>query len=204
MLNSKTKEGLKERRYNEYIDSAIKVFEQKGYHNTRVKDITEEAGTSVGNFYRYFDSKEKIFELVIDQFYNLMLKELKKLQDIDVPPVSVVEDLISSYLKIFKKKRKIALIFIEQMGGINKQFKTKKNEYQENFAKEVEKIIQKLVDLKVTRIQNVEVTARVWTSSLLEIFRWWIRTDFELNEQELVENITNFLVFGTMQKKSKK
>ena len=58
MSNSRTSANRKERRYNEYIESAIKVFEQKGYHNTRVKDITEEAGTSVGNFYRYFDSKE--------------------------------------------------------------------------------------------------------------------------------------------------
>ncbi|MFX1339364.1 MAG: TetR/AcrR family transcriptional regulator [Promethearchaeota archaeon] len=204
MSNSRTIANKKERRYNKYIDSAIKVFEQKGYHNTRVKDITEEAGTSVGNFYRYFDSKEKIFEVVIDQFYTLMVKELQKLQVIDIPPISFVKDLITTYFKIFKKKRRIALIYIEQMGGINKEFKNKKNEYQEKFAKEVEKIIQKLVDLKATRIQNAQVTARVWTSSLLEIFRWWTRTDFELDEQELIENITNFLVFGTMQKNSRK
>ncbi|MHA1147145.1 MAG: TetR/AcrR family transcriptional regulator [Promethearchaeota archaeon] len=202
MSNLKKNDILKKKRRNEYIDSAIKVFEKKGYHNTRVKDITEEAGTSVGNFYRYFDSKEQIFEVVIDQFYNLMVQELKKLQDYDIPPINAVKELFAAYIKIFKEKRKIALIYIEQMGGINKDFKTKKNKYQENFAKEVEKIIKRLVDLKVARQQNISVTARVWTSALLEIFRWWIRSDFTLSEQELIDNIAYFLIFGTIHKES--
>jgi len=38
----------------------------------------------------------------------------------------------------------------------------------------------------------------VWTSTVLGVFIWWIRSDFELEEEELIENLTDILVKGTM------
>ena len=165
-----------------------------------MKDITNRAGTSVGNFYRYFDSKEAIFETIIDQFYSLMIEKLQKLQTYDVPPIDDVKILFREYIKIFSEKRKIALIFIEQMGGINKKYKKRKNKYLENFADEVKKIITKLVDLKVARIQHPHITSRAWIATILGCFQWWLREGNELNSEELIDNLTNFLVKGTMSK----
>ncbi|TFF96471.1 MAG: TetR/AcrR family transcriptional regulator [Promethearchaeota archaeon] len=191
---------LKREKKDLYILSAISVFEEKGFNNARVKDITNRAGTSVGNFYRYFDSKEAIFETIIDQFYSLMIEKLQKLQTYDVPPIDDVKILFREYIKIFSEKRKIALIFIEQMGGINKKYKKRKNKYLENFADEVKKIITKLVDLKVARIQHPHVTSRAWIATILGCFQWWLREGNELNSEELIDNLTNFLVKGTMSK----
>lgn len=100
---------------------------------------------------------------------------------------------------MFKAKKAIALIFLEQMGGMSRKYNKMKNIILEKFAKEVEKIISNLVKSGV-RAQNTKVTARVWTSTVLGIFHWWIRSDSEIDDDELVDNLTGFLVRGTMAK----
>lgn len=58
---SKDTQKRKEARRQLILDTAAKVFSAKGYHNTTVKDIVDEAAVSVGSFYFYFKSKEDLF-----------------------------------------------------------------------------------------------------------------------------------------------
>ena len=70
----KTRENL--------IEAAKKVISKKGFKETSIQDITEEAGVAKGSFYTYFKTKEEIIgELVSkkqikyeDEFLNKTLK----------------------------------------------------------------------------------------------------------------------------------
>ncbi|UCD01418.1 MAG: TetR/AcrR family transcriptional regulator [Promethearchaeota archaeon] len=200
-LRAKKSEIIKKEKRNLYLISALSVFEEKGFNNTRIKDITKKAGTSVGNFYNYFKSKEEVFEVIISGLAELMIGKFRELffyfQENKIPPISAVKNLFRGYAKMFKAKKETFLIFLEQMGGINSKYRAKRNEIIDNFTNEVEEIIIKLEEFGA-RYQNPKVTARVWTSTVLGVFNWWIRSDFELEEKELIDNLTDFLVRGTM------
>ena len=200
-LRKKKSEIIKKEKRNLFIISALSVFEEKGFNNTRIKDITERANTSVGNFYNYFNSKEEVIEVLISGLAELMISKFRELfiyfKQNRIPPISAVKNLFRGYAKMFKEKKETFLIFFEQMGGMDQKYRTKRNEILDNFTNEVEKIISRLIEFGA-RDQNPKITARVWTSTVLGVFIWWIRSDFELEEEELVENLTNVLVRGTM------
>jgi len=200
-LREKKSERIKKEKRNLFIISALSAFEEKGFNNTRIKDITKKANTSVGNFYNYFNSKEEIFEVIISGIAELMISKFRELfiyfKENRIPPISAVKNLFRGYAKIFRAKKETFLIFFEQMGGINIKYRTKRNEIIDNFTDEVEKIIIKLLEFGA-REQNPNISARVWTSTVLGVFTWWIRSGFELDEKELVNNLTAFLVRGTM------
>ena len=202
-LRAKKSEIIKKEKRNLFIISALSVFEEKGFNNTRIKDITKKANTSVGNFYNYFKSKEEVFEVIISGIAELMVSKFRELfiyfKENRIPPISAVKNLFRGYARIFKAKKETFLIFFEQMGGINIKYRKKRNEIIDNFTYEVEKIIIKLLEFGA-RDQNPKLTARVWTSTVLGVFTWWIRSDFELEEEELVNNLTDFLSRGTMTK----
>ena len=200
-LREKKSEIIKKEKRNLFIISALSVFEEKGFNNTRIKDITERANTSVGNFYNYFNSKEDVIEVLISGLTELMISKFRELfiyfKQNRIPPISAVKNLFRGYAKMFREKKETFLIFFEQMGGMEQKYRTKRNEILDNFTNEVEKIISRLIKFGA-RDQNPKITARVWTSTVLGVFIWWIRSDFKLEEEELIENLTDVLVKGTM------
>lgn len=200
-LREKKSEIIKKEKRDLFIISALSVFEEKGFNNTRIKDITKRANTSVGNFYNYFNSKEDVIEVLVSGLAELMISKFRELfiyfKQNRIPPISAVKNLFRGYAKMFKEKKESFLIFFEQMGGMDQKYRNKRNEILDNFTNEVEKIISKLIEFGA-RDQNPKITARVWTSTVLGVFIWWIRSDFELEEEELIENLTDVLVKGTM------
>ncbi len=42
------------------IDTALRLFSDKGYFNTSLQDIRKEANVSIGGIYHHFKNKEEI------------------------------------------------------------------------------------------------------------------------------------------------
>lgn len=63
----------RERRRRMVLDTALAVFSEKGYHQTRISDIIEAASIARGTFYLYFDSKNAIFHELLD----LLLEQIR-------------------------------------------------------------------------------------------------------------------------------
>jgi len=47
------------------LDAAAKEFGDRGFYEASISDITRRAGTALGSFYTYFDSKEAIFSALV-------------------------------------------------------------------------------------------------------------------------------------------
>lgn len=75
----------KELKRQHIMGSALNVFLRKGYQNTKIKDIAEEAGIGKGTIYEYFDSKEdlgvKLYEWVNIIAEAQMIDELSTIDD---------------------------------------------------------------------------------------------------------------------------
>jgi AcrR family transcriptional regulator len=52
-------------RLHEVIEVATRIFIAKGYRRTRMDDVTRAMGLSPGAIYRYVESKEALFDLII-------------------------------------------------------------------------------------------------------------------------------------------
>jgi AcrR family transcriptional regulator len=52
------------------IDAAMRLFSQKGFHNTNSKEISTLAAVSIGSFYAYFQDKKQLFLEVLRDYYE--------------------------------------------------------------------------------------------------------------------------------------
>ncbi len=62
-------------RKQEILDGAIRVFARKGYERTSISDIAKEIGVSQGLCYRYFPSKEDIYDAAIDEYAEYIMNQ---------------------------------------------------------------------------------------------------------------------------------
>ena len=59
------REEQKEKRYAEILAAGLDLFIRKGYASTKISDIAEYVGMSVGLLFHYFKSKENLYEELI-------------------------------------------------------------------------------------------------------------------------------------------
>ena len=58
----------KARNYASLLNAGKKLFAEKGFQNTKIRDITDYCDVGYGTFYLYFDSKEALLDKVVDEF----------------------------------------------------------------------------------------------------------------------------------------
>ena len=57
-----------EERKAELLDTAMRLFAEKGYDNVSVRSVAREAGVAPGLAYHYFDSKQRLFDAAIGHY----------------------------------------------------------------------------------------------------------------------------------------
>jgi AcrR family transcriptional regulator len=101
------------------VQAARTVFEQRGYHDTRVVDITKVAGVAYGTFYTYFDSKELIFAEVVDGLYRDFRAEASA--DPEATPSDLaarIERTNRGYLRAYRKNARMMAV-LDQVDTFN-------------------------------------------------------------------------------------
>lgn len=81
----------KNERKQELLKIAYNMFLTKGYDNTSIDDIINEAKIAKGTYYYYFESKEATLEEVINMMIN---EEVESAKGIVNMPISIPEKLV--------------------------------------------------------------------------------------------------------------
>ena len=63
------------------LDAATKVFAERGYHESRVGDIANEAGVAYGLLYHYFGSKEEVLHTIFRETWTAMVEAIHGIED---------------------------------------------------------------------------------------------------------------------------
>lgn len=65
-----------EEKLNQILDAALHLFGSKGFYETKMSEIAEEAGIAKGTVYLYFSSKEELFKEMSKRDFERFLSQL--------------------------------------------------------------------------------------------------------------------------------
>ncbi|EQF25589.1 bacterial regulatory s, tetR family protein [Clostridioides difficile CD160] len=68
-------------RKQEILDTAIKLFYENGYEKTSITDIAKHMNVAQGLCYRYFPSKESLFDSAIDYYAQTLVDKMSVIID---------------------------------------------------------------------------------------------------------------------------
>lgn len=96
-------------RKQEILDTALKLFGEKGYEKTSIADIARTIGVAQGLCYRYFPSKEALFDSAIEQYADVLVEQFvgsgkddhKTLRQIIEDMPTMMEDRNTKYYSVF-------------------------------------------------------------------------------------------------------
>ena len=67
-----------EERKQEILETAIKLFSVNGFEKTSISDIAKEIGIAQGLCYRYFPSKDVLFQSAINEYADILVANMTK------------------------------------------------------------------------------------------------------------------------------
>ena len=85
-----------EKRKQELLQVAYRMFISRGYENTSVDEIIAEAGIAKGTFYYYFETKEQLLEEVIGMMIDLETENARQFLSAELPVPQKIVGIISS------------------------------------------------------------------------------------------------------------
>lgn len=93
----KPSQARSQRSVEAIIEASAQVLERYGYHSATTNRIAERAGVSVGTLYQYFDSKDEIFDRLIEREAALYLAALEaSLAGPEVPHRQAIRELLEA------------------------------------------------------------------------------------------------------------
>ena len=108
----------KEERRNEIIETAGKLFEEKGYEQTQVQDIVNEIGVAKGLFYYYFKSKDEVMEELADRYADAIIDAVNKLIYKDISTFDKINRIFQIFIDSAEKKSGIFMGILYVKNGI--------------------------------------------------------------------------------------
>lgn len=81
-------------RKQEILDTALKLFGENGYEKTSITDIAKAMGVAQGLCYRYFPSKEALFDSAIEQYADALAEQFVGFEKDDHKTLrQIIEDM---------------------------------------------------------------------------------------------------------------
>lgn len=104
------------------FEAALKLFSEKGFNASSVRDITKEAGVTVAALYNHFRSKNELLKAIYDYYTNVFMARDTAKPDYDklleqFGPMDLMEYLTKSYIESMKNeklKKLTRIILMEQ------------------------------------------------------------------------------------------
>lgn len=81
-------------RREELLAIAGRLFAERGFRNTTVRDIAEEAGILSGSLYHHFDSKESMVDELLDSFQTQLFATYDEIEASDRSPLEKLEAVV--------------------------------------------------------------------------------------------------------------
>ncbi|WP_320169387.1 TetR family transcriptional regulator [Maridesulfovibrio sp.] len=188
----KTKEEAEKTR-QALLDSAFKVFSEKGYAKTTLQDIAQDAGVTRGAVYWHFKNKTDLFEKLFDCAFMPVRDLLFSKFEEDLSPKEMLAGLMRVWIlhaggdNNFRAAFEIMFNKTEWSEELM-PFKMKFREYEYKFIKRAEKIIEQGQADGVFREDLVpEVAAAQYFSILLGLVQYTLIFPKEVDIEKEVE-----------------
>ncbi|MFC4030089.1 TetR/AcrR family transcriptional regulator [Streptomyces polygonati] len=176
--------------------AAKRVFAERGYLNTKITDITAEAGRAAGSFYNHFAGKEELLAALLADMSaesDVVASESGHLSDFTDP--AAIRWHIAVYLR-FQRENAVTLLALRQAALVSESFAGTLAEFG---STELADLLGHVAHLTAAGFQlPASPEASLWLLHALVDGFVQMRppAPYELSDEEAVEILTRFVYRG--------
>jgi TetR/AcrR family transcriptional regulator, cholesterol catabolism regulator len=178
------------------LRNAARIFAEKSYHSTTMRDISRATNVSLAGLYHYCKSKEELLFLIQDNCFGRVVERLEeRLAGVD-DPLTQLQIFIDNHLSFFAANMAEMKVLSHEaeslVGDLHAHVSTKKDKYT-RLARKILKEVQQQQEGR----PPIDLT--VGTYALFGMMNWiynWYDPKGKLKVSELAHNLTRLFLNG--------
>ena len=193
------------------LRTSARIFADKSYHSTSMRDISRQTGVSLAGLYHYCKSKEELLFLIQDHCFGRVLERLEERIKTIEDPFEKLRIFVDNHLSFFAAnmaEMKVLSHEAESLAGdLHEHVSTRKRQY----TRTARKILSEVQQAAASRpgrsprrngqrgraAKPIDLT--VATYALFGMMNWiynWYDPRGKLSVSQLVDNITRLFLTG--------
>ena len=181
------------------LQTAQSLFYTKGYAKVPMREIASKSHVSLSNIYNYYDSKEKIFQEIvqpaIDDF-NRILDEHHGRSGTDIMEMfsdDYLQNLIKEYLSLNKHRDRLFLLLFRAQGTSLEKFK---DDFSDRSTAEVKRYFIRMKQ----KYPQINIDISDFTIHLHTVWMFTMLEELVMHRkepQEIEKIVTEYMIFST-------
>jgi AcrR family transcriptional regulator len=187
-------------RYDQKLEfilrTSARIFADKSYHSTSMRDISRETKVSLAGLYHYCKSKEELLFLIQDNCFGRVLERLEERLSGLADPVSKLRTFIENHLSFFAANMAEMKVLSHEAESLQGDLHAHVSGRKDKYTKLAARILKEVRDAQDAK-PVVDLT--VATYALFGMMNWiynWYDPNGKLKVNELSENLTQLFLEG--------
>lgn len=179
------------------LKTAAKIFAERGFHRTSVRDIARATEMSLAGLYYYFRTKEELLYLIQEQCFLTLLHRWEKALQSEADVRSRIRIFVENHLSFFLHNMNEMKVMAREDESLTGEFQGKVLVLKRRYVNVLRDLIAELQEQEGGK----KVDLRVATFSLFGMVNWiytWYRPKRDLPLSELIEQMLRVYFFGIL------
>jgi AcrR family transcriptional regulator len=198
-------DALVKQRREEIIRAASKLFTQKGYHMTTIRNICDESGLGPGTLYNYIKKKEDILYLIYNKL-TMMLTEslLETVRGIKRDPLEQLNEALRKMVDIAWDYQDLILLMYQETASLDRESMHHILKRESDFVSLMDKILEGVKRQGMIRSKKNRLDADIiiFLLAFIPLRRWNFKNNF--SEEEIKSGLIDFMLRAVGVDRSKK
>jgi len=187
-------------RYDQKLEfilrTAARIFAEKSYHSTSMRDISRATNVSLAGLYHYCKSKEELLFLIQDNCFGRVLERLEqRLEGVD-DPITKLGIFIENHLSFFAANMSEMKVLSHEAESLRGDLYTHVSTRKDKYTKLARQILREVQQTQESK-ETLDLT--VATYALFGMMNWiynWYDPQGKLNVSDLASNIMKLFLNG--------
>ena len=140
----------------EILKTSAKIFAEKGFHHTSVRDISRATKMSLSGLYYYFTTKEELLYLIQERCFVTLLQRWEQALDSDIDVRARIRCFAENHLSFFLHNMPEMKVMAHEDESLTGEFNEKILVLKRRYVKIIMDLMRELQDLSDQALPQLE------------------------------------------------
>ena len=187
--------GATDTRREQIYAAASRLFSQRGYHSTSVRDIARELDLQGGSLYAHIDSKEDVLWEIVNRAALAFQSAIAPLVELDVSPAERLTQMIHAHVGVVVRQLSHVAVFQQDWRFLSEprlsQIRALRDDYEVHFRRAIADGIA-----RGDFLERDSKLASIFVLSALNAMPGWFQPDGLRTADEVADAFAELVING--------